>query len=65
MRRATGPRQHDLLAALAAVPPPPPQGMRQDWIRALSALLLEVISYRRTQALRARQEIGDEREDHD
>jgi hypothetical protein len=66
MRRAYGPRQFDLLAALSAPPPPPPPPgeIRQDWMRSLGALLLEVISYRRAQARRGQQEIGDEREDN-
>jgi hypothetical protein len=65
MRRAIGPRQHNLLAALAAAPPPPPPGMRQEWIKSLSALLSEVLSYRRAQARHANQEVTDDRQkDH-
>lgn len=65
MRRAIGPRQHDLLAALAAAPPPSPPGpMRHEWTRLLTALLLEVAYYRHAQSCRAKQEVGDEREDH-
>jgi hypothetical protein len=64
MRRPIRSKQRDLFAAPATAPLSLPVVMRSEVVSLLSALLLEVISHRRSQAHRARQEPCDEQQDH-
>jgi len=63
MRRPIRSQQCDLFAARAIAPPPLPVLTRSELVSLLSALLLEVISHRRSQAHQAQQEPCDEQQD--
>jgi hypothetical protein len=56
MRRPIRSKQRDLFAAPATAPTSLPVVMRSELVSLLNALLLEVISHRRSQARRAQQE---------
>jgi hypothetical protein len=64
MRRSIRSKQCDLFAAPAIAPLTLPVVMRPKLVSLLSALLLEAISHRRSQAHRAQQEACHEQQDH-
>lgn len=64
MRRPIRSKQRDLFAAPATSPLSLPVVMRSELVSLLTALLLEVVSHRRSQAHRAQQEPCHEQQDH-
>ena len=64
MRRPIRSKQRDLFAAPTTAPLSLPVVMRPKLVSMLSTLLLEVISHRRSQVRRARQEPCHEQQDH-
>jgi hypothetical protein len=64
MRQPIRSKQRDLFAAPATAPMPLPVVIRSELVSLLNALLLEVISHRRSQAHRAQQEPCHEQQDH-
>jgi hypothetical protein len=65
MRRPIRSKQRDLFATPVTAPLSLPVVMRSELVSLLSALLMEVISHRRSQAHRAQQEPCHEQQDHD
>lgn len=64
MRQPIRSKQRDLFAARTTAPLSLAVVMRLELVDLLSALLLEVISHRRSQAHRAQQEPCHEQQDH-